>query len=137
MSNDTSGQKRRGRKPKGLGDAVEAITKATGIKAAVDWFSEQTGIDCGCEARKEKLNNLFKGRKKPNCLTKQQYEAIRKLDHITNQIPAADSNSIAHLHAQVFQHKVEKPCSCNPKVWFTWLSELRSVAQTYEEETTS
>jgi hypothetical protein len=60
---------KRGRKPRGLGDTIEQITTATGIKAAVDWFSEATGVDCGCDARKEKLNKLFRYRK-PECLTR-------------------------------------------------------------------
>ena len=44
---------------KGLGDTVEKITKATGIKQATDWIFDKLGKDCGCDARKEKLNKLF------------------------------------------------------------------------------
>jgi hypothetical protein len=44
----------------GLGDTIEKITKATGIKAAVELFSSVTGLDCGCDERKETLNKLFK-----------------------------------------------------------------------------
>ena len=44
-------------KSKGLGDAIEKITTATGIKKAVDTVSKVTGRDCGCGRRKEKLNN--------------------------------------------------------------------------------
>ena len=44
-------------KPKGLGDTIEKITKATGIRAVVDVVSKALGKDCGCEARKEWLNN--------------------------------------------------------------------------------
>ena len=44
---------------KGLGDTVESITKATGIKAAFDMYKEKTGKDCGCGARKKTLNDLF------------------------------------------------------------------------------
>jgi hypothetical protein len=40
-----------------LGNAIESITTATGIKKVVDAISEKTGTDCGCGARKEKLNN--------------------------------------------------------------------------------
>jgi len=36
-----------------LGDVIEKITKATGIKAVVDKIS---GKDCGCNKRKQKLN---------------------------------------------------------------------------------
>jgi hypothetical protein len=44
---------------KGIGDSIEKITKATGIKKVVDKISEVTGIDCGCEERKKKLNQMF------------------------------------------------------------------------------
>jgi len=40
-----------------LGDSIEKITKKTGIKKAVGVLSKATGHDCGCSARKEKLNN--------------------------------------------------------------------------------
>jgi len=44
---------------KGLGDTVEKITKATGIKTVVDKVSEGLNIPCGCQKRKEALNNMF------------------------------------------------------------------------------
>ena len=43
---------------KGLGDVVEAITKATGLKAVVDKVSEVLDIDCGCDERKKKWNSI-------------------------------------------------------------------------------
>tara|TARA_R100000231_G_scaffold69654_1_gene55366 strand:- start:27 stop:203 length:177 start_codon:yes stop_codon:yes gene_type:complete len=45
---------------KGLGDTIERITTATGIKKAVDYVSEKTGKDCGCNRRKDALNKRFK-----------------------------------------------------------------------------
>jgi RNA polymerase sigma factor (sigma-70 family) len=59
------------RKITGLGDVVESITTATGIKKAVHWVA---GEDCGCDERKEKLNKLFPIGKKPKCLTESEYE---------------------------------------------------------------
>jgi len=47
------------KKSKGLGDTIEKITKATGIKKVVDTVSKVTNKDCGCDERKEKLNRLF------------------------------------------------------------------------------
>lgn len=44
------------RQEKGLGDVVETITKATGIKAFVDLLSD----DCGCDERKEQLNDWWR-----------------------------------------------------------------------------
>ena len=40
-----------------LGNAIELVTTKTGIKKVVNTISEKTGKDCGCAARKEKLNN--------------------------------------------------------------------------------
>ena len=40
---------------RGLGDTVEKITKATGIKNVIDRIAD----DCGCEERKNKLNKLI------------------------------------------------------------------------------
>jgi len=46
-------------KSKGLGDTIEKITKATGIKKVVDTVNKITGKDCNCGKRKENLNRLF------------------------------------------------------------------------------
>ena len=59
---------------RGLGDVVEAFTKATGIKAVVDKVSDVLGVDCGCDERREKLNNLLpRGRKQVRCMTDEEY----------------------------------------------------------------
>ena len=42
---------------KGLGDTIEKITAATGIKKVVETVSKASGKECGCNARKEKLND--------------------------------------------------------------------------------
>lgn len=55
--------------PEGLGDTIEKITEATGIKTAVKFLA---GEDCGCNERKEKLNQLFRYNK-PECLTEDEY----------------------------------------------------------------
>ena len=46
-------------KSKGLGDSIEKITKATGIKKVVDKVAKATGKDCGCDKRQDTLNRLF------------------------------------------------------------------------------
>ena len=50
-------------KSKGLGDSVEKFTKATGIKTFVDKVSDGLNIPCGCQHRKEKLNEIFSYKK--------------------------------------------------------------------------
>jgi hypothetical protein len=44
-------------KSKGLGDTIEKVTTATGIKKVVKKISEKTGKDCGCNERKNSMNN--------------------------------------------------------------------------------
>ena len=44
-------------KSKGIGDTIEKITKATGIRAAVNLINKNK--DCGCGERKDALNKLF------------------------------------------------------------------------------
>jgi len=46
-------------KSRGLGDSIEKITKATGIKKVVDAVVKGTGSDCGCSKRKDTLNRLY------------------------------------------------------------------------------
>ena len=46
-------------RPRGLGDSIESITKATGIKAVVEKVSEAVNVPCGCTERRDRLNELF------------------------------------------------------------------------------
>jgi len=67
---------------KGLGDAVERFTEATGIKKFVKFVA---GDDCGCDERKEKLNYLFPAYK-PNCLTEDEYNYLADRVGKLNQV---------------------------------------------------
>jgi len=46
-------------KSKGLGDTIEKITTATGIKKVVETVAKATVKDCGCKARRDALNRVF------------------------------------------------------------------------------
>ena len=41
-----------------LGDFIELITTYTGIKWLVKKYSKITGKDCGCNDRKNKMNDV-------------------------------------------------------------------------------
>jgi len=45
------------KRSRGLGDTIEKITRATGIKKVVDKITGEK--DCGCKKRKEALNKAF------------------------------------------------------------------------------
>jgi hypothetical protein len=47
-----------------LGDKVELILKLTGIHYLVKWMSKLFEVDCGCDGRKERLNNISRNGKK-------------------------------------------------------------------------
>ena len=57
---------------KWLGDTIAKITKATGIDKVAKFVM---GEDCGCDARKEKLNKLFPYAK-PKCLTEDEFNTL-------------------------------------------------------------
>lgn len=42
-------------KSKGLGDSVEKFTQKTGLKRLMEYVSK----DCGCDQRRDKLNEMF------------------------------------------------------------------------------
>jgi hypothetical protein len=44
---------------KGLGDTIEKITNATGIKKIVNTLATVTKTDCGCKKRKDTLNRIL------------------------------------------------------------------------------
>ena len=46
-------------KSKGLGDTIEKITTATGIKKVVETVAKAAGKDCGCNKRRDTLNRVF------------------------------------------------------------------------------
>ena len=59
------------KKSSGLGDTIEKITEATGIKKAVKAI---VGEDCGCDERREKLNKLFPYSKPMDAEARELYE---------------------------------------------------------------
>ena len=41
---------------RGLGDVIENVTTATGVKKVVDTVAKATGKSCGCGERRDSLN---------------------------------------------------------------------------------
>jgi hypothetical protein len=116
------------RKKKGLGDTIEAITEATGIKKVVEVFSEATGLDCGCDARKEKLNKIFPYRK-IECLTDNDYNALGIILK-QNQLTAADQLIVSDIYFNVFKHRLQlSNCS---SCWKGKVDELKRVYDEYK-----
>ena len=132
----TTKSKKRGRpkgsknKPKGLGDTIEQITEATGIKAVVKAIA---GEDCGCDQRKEKLNKLFPYSRQPECLDQEEIDYLSGGVLKKKTLNHDERVKIAEIHSRVFNHKFDVPCTCSPKIWIQWIRELNELLDATKE----
>ena len=118
----------RPKKSKGLGDTIEQITKATGIKAVVEAVSEATGIDCGCGERKDLLNKLFPY-KQAECLTDEDNEWLKVFfETNNNQLTPKQQTKVIEIYKNVF-NQVIQPSNCG-SCWRDRINELRKVYDT-------
>ena len=124
----------RGRKPKhqsqGLGDTIENITEATGIKAVVKAIA---GDDCGCDKRKDKWNKLLPYRLKVvNCPTDEQTEWYNNFIKVrTLTISDEQRKTICLYYSQIFNVPYYEPCvNCSPKPYIKMIDELDKVFKT-------
>lgn len=120
----------RGRKAKGLGDTIEQITTATGIKAVVDKISEVTGIPCGCEDRKETLNKLWSYRstenKTLNCLSEDSITFLKDfLPNQPDQLTIKLQERLKIIYKEVFNINFQST-SCG-SCWRDMIAELKQV----------
>jgi hypothetical protein len=111
----------------GLGDSIEKITEATGIKAAVKFIA---GEDCGCDERKDKLNKLF-NYNKPNCLTEEEYNFLADFySQPRNVISGLDKQQLLTIYNRVFNaNKRMTSCSaCMRNIY----SKLKEYFEAYQ-----
>jgi hypothetical protein len=90
------------KKSKGLGDTIEKITEATGIKSVV---KSMFGDDCGCDERKKKLNEWF-SYKVVNCLEENEYEYLKNWYTTKRlQVNADEQRELLLIFNRVFNRK--------------------------------
>jgi hypothetical protein len=113
---------KRERKPKGLGDVVESITQATGIDKVAKAI---LGDDCGCEERKEKLNQLFPfGKRVRQCLTDEQRQYLTTFFKTQpTQIYPIQQRELSNIYKDVYGFTVDTTCS---SCWRDVLKELKN-----------
>lgn len=97
-------------------------------------FTEATGLDCGCDARKEKLNKLFPYKSRVLCLEKPEYDKLQEFfkSFDGREIKEQWQEPLSRIHARVFEHKYYIPCSCSPKEWNRVIQDLKKVYKEYE-----
>lgn len=116
-------------KAKGLGDTLEQITEATGIKKAVELFTKATGIDCKCDERKAKLNELFSYSRTVNCLTEKDYNALTGLiDPKKSSLTPEEQAQLSDIYYNVFNYRLQIS-SCGS----CWANKIQELKQVYNE----
>ena len=97
-------------KSKGLGDTVAKITKATGVDKVV---KAVVGEDCGCEERKDFLNNLVRY-KVVNCPTEEEYDYLNTFfsTHKNRMVRAAEQRRLLDIYNRVFSQR-QQMSSCS------------------------
>jgi AAA15 family ATPase/GTPase len=122
--------KRKKKKSKGLGDTIEKFTEATGIKKVVKWIA---GEDCGCDKRKEKLNQIFKYKSNPECLNESEYNYLTEFFKINKQTLKYDEQKeILAISNRVFNERRElSTCgSCVREL----INQMKRLYDIYKEE---
>lgn len=102
-------KERQEKQSKGLGDTIAKVTKATGIDKAVKFVA---GEDCGCDERKEKLNQLF-SYERPECLTEEEFNYLTKFtSNVPTTINVDTQKKLLSIHNRVFASQL-KLTSCS------------------------
>jgi len=117
------------KKAQGLGDTIDQITTATGIKALVKFVA---GTDCGCDQRKEALNKLFPY-SKPNCLNESDYNFLKEFFEVTrgSVVPTVQYR-INQIYTSTFNKNAEFT-TCGSCL-LTRINELKKVFDSYVED---
>tara|TARA_B100002019_G_C21183187_1_gene554801 strand:+ start:228 stop:650 length:423 start_codon:yes stop_codon:yes gene_type:complete len=114
-------------KSKGLGDTVEKITEATGVKKAVKALF---GEDCGCDERKAKLNKIM-SYKVVNCLEEDEYNYITEfLSRGRNNVTVIEQRGLLNIYNRVFNQR--KQMSSCPSCVRSMIAQLRKLIQNYK-----
>tara|TARA_R110001592_G_scaffold119853_1_gene323394 strand:+ start:394 stop:780 length:387 start_codon:yes stop_codon:yes gene_type:complete len=122
--------KRKKKKSKGLGDSIEKFTEATGIKKVVKWIA---GEDCGCDKRKEKLNQMFKYKSNPQCLNESEYNYLKDFFKVAKQtLKQEEQREILKISNRVFNEKIEMS-SCGSCVR-ELIKQMQRLYDIYKEE---
>jgi hypothetical protein len=119
----------RKKQAEGLGDTVENILEVTGIAKVAKWV---LGEDCGCEERKQKLNDLWRYTK-PECLTEDEYKYLD--DFYTNLKSSVSPNQqreLLKIYNRVFKQRMQ-PTSCGSCVREI-VNKLNKLYAIYKEE---
>ena len=98
------------KQPKGLGDTVASVTKATGIDKVVKFLA---GDDCGCDERKDEWNDIFKY-KAVKCVTEDDYNFLTNFfDTSKGRVDFNQKQRLVDIYNYVFTYNENRNTSCS------------------------
>lgn len=109
----------------GLGDTIEKITEATGIKSIVESLFD----DCGCQKRKEWLNKRFPY-KNVQCLTEQEYNYLSTFNLATETITHPQQVELLKIYNRIFNKK-QQMTTCS-SCWREIIHDIKDVFNSYK-----
>ena len=116
-------------KAKGLGDTVEQVLEATGIAKIAKWV---LGEDCGCDKRKQILNDLYPYYK-PQCLTEDEFTYLDKYyTDNKNVVQPKVQTDVLKIYNRVFHQKASLT-SCSSCYKKTVHDKLKNVYKEYKK----
>jgi hypothetical protein len=119
----------RKKQAEGLGDTVENILEVTGIAKVAKWV---LGEDCGCEERKQKLNDLWRYTK-PECLTEDEYTYLDEFfTNLKSSVSPNQQRELLKIYNRVFKQRMQ-PTSCGSCVREI-VNKLNKLYAIYKEE---
>jgi hypothetical protein len=119
----------RKKQAEGLGDTVENILEVTGIAKVAKWV---LGEDCGCEERKQKLNDLWRYTK-PECLTEDEYKYLDEFfTNLKSSVSPNQQRELLKIYNRVFKQRMQ-PTSCGSCVREI-VNKLNKLYSIYKEE---
>ena len=119
----------RKKQAEGLGDTVENILEVTGIAKVAKWV---LGEDCGCEERKQKLNDLWRYTK-PECLTEDEYNYLDEFySNLKSSVSPNQQRELLKIYNRVFKQRMQ-PTSCGSCVREI-VNKLNTLYAIYKEE---
>lgn len=115
-------------KPKGFGDTIEKITKATGIDKVVKFVA---GDDCGCAERKEKFNKIWRY-KNTKCVSEDDFNYLTEFfSKSTTSVNHSTKIRIIGIYNFVFSANENKKTSCSSCV-AKIVNQLRKYLEVYK-----
>tara|TARA_R100001126_G_C4845288_1_gene159074 strand:+ start:199 stop:609 length:411 start_codon:yes stop_codon:yes gene_type:complete len=113
---------------KGLGDTVEKITTATGIKKAVKFLA---GEDCGCDDRKELLNKKF-NYNTPECFSEKEYIFVKNIiDNKRQTLRSDEVRRMTFIYNRVFRDK-KRATGCSSCFINSIYKPIKALYETYK-----